>query len=492
MLRRAFVIIGLPAIVIAVPLLLRRESSTVSPAAADDRLVIITPHTESICQEFGEAFARHWLATTGRTLYVDWRSPGGASEIRMVLDAGFEAAAAAGREGIGVDVYFGGGAPDFVSQAKRGRLAALEVFQTRPEWFEGEHAPIPQAFTGETYYPPDRVWIGTCLSRFGICHNPDVLARLGLAAPRTWDGLGDPRLAGSIALADPTKSGSVARAFELLIQDQIQRRLRAGLDRPTACREGWEAALRLIQRMAANARYFTDSASKIPLEVGQGDAAAGMVIDFYGRSFAASLTTASGAPRLVWSAPAHGTNLSADPIAVLKGAPHPRLAQEFVTFVLSERGQRLWCARPGVPDGPLRRALHRYPIRRDLYTPHHLTDSTLPDGDPYHDADNLSYDADLTGGSFNTVRQIVKAMCIDSHTELQAAWRAIIAAGMPADALAVMQDVTIMPYASGGKGDPLLDSRDALTVARRVAELGGWFRANYRKAEAIARRQPSG
>ena len=86
---RASIIFGLLALIVALPLVMRRQSATTSPRKADDRLVILSPHNESIRQEFGEAFATHWEKTTGRSIYIDWRTPGGTSEIRMVLDAGF-------------------------------------------------------------------------------------------------------------------------------------------------------------------------------------------------------------------------------------------------------------------------------------------------------------------------------------------------------------------------------------------------------------------
>ena len=53
----------------------------------------------------------------------------------MVLDAGFKAAEETGRDGIGVDLFFGGGEPDFAGQAKKGRLVPLRVFETHPELF---------------------------------------------------------------------------------------------------------------------------------------------------------------------------------------------------------------------------------------------------------------------------------------------------------------------------------------------------------------------
>ncbi len=482
---RALIVFGLLAVIIALPLALRRQTATVSPGAADDRLVILTPHNESIRQEFGNAFAEHWKATTGRTLYMDWRTPGGTSEIRMVLDAGFQAAEETGRVGIGVDLFFGGGEPDFAGQARQGRFVPLEVFDKHPEWF-GEDAPVPPGFTGERYFPEDKSWVGTCMSQFGICYNPDVYQRLGAPPPESWDDLGDPRLIGNVTLADPSKSGSVARTFELLMQDQIQRRLAAGMGRQAALEQGWAAGLQLIQRMAGNARYFTDSASKVPQDVGQGNAAAGMCIDFYGRSYG-ELVTRAGRPRVVWIAPRGGTTLSADPVAVLKGAPNPELAQAFVEFCLSERGQMLWFLKPGAPGGPEARALHRTPIRRDVYTAENLALSTMPDAHPYEDEGNFTYDRSLTGGAFNTLRQLVTVMCIDSHEEMKSAWAAIVAAGMPADALAVFNDVSIMPYAKGGNGDPKFDQAGALEAAEYAAELGEWFRANYRKAEALAK-----
>ena len=488
--QRAWIILGLLTLIVALPMVLRRETATTNSRKADDHLIILTPHNESIRQEFGEAFAKHWKTTTDRSIYIDWRTPGGTSEIRMVLDAGFKAAAETGRSGIGVDLFFGGGEPDFASQSKKARLVPLRVFKTHPEWF-AEGGPIPETFTGERYYPPDHTWVGTCMSQFGICYNPDVLERLKISPPQSWQDLGDARYAGTLALADPTKSGSVARTFELVVQAEIQRKLLdSNTPREAAIAAGWQEGLQLIQRMAANSRYFTDSASKIPLDVGQGNAAAGMCIDFYGRSYSEELTTASGKPRVLWIAPMGGTTLSADPIAVLKGAPNPDLAQAFVEYSLSMEAQKLWFGRPGTPGGPMERALHRTPIRRDLYTPEILANTTMPGIDPYSDEGNFIYQRDLTGASFNTLRQMVKVMCIDSHEEMKSAWHAIRDAGMPTDALAVFQDVSIMPYAKGGRGNPILDGNDAFKAAEYAATLGEWFRANYRKAEAIARSKP--
>jgi len=488
--KRALIIFGLLALIVALPISMRRETVTVSPEKADDRLVIITPHNESIREEFGEAFAAWWKKRTNRTIYVDWRTPGGTSEIRMVLDAGFKAAKETKRDGIGIDVFFGGGEPDFASQAKQGRLVPLEVFTHHPDWF-GEQAAVPPGFTGETYFPADHVWVGCCVSRFGLAYNPDVLKRLGASVPQRWDDLADPKLIGAVALADPTKSGSVARAFELVVQDQMQRALaNAGPDLEKAKAEGWDNGMRLILKMGANSRYFTDSASKVPHDIGQGDAAAGMCIDFYGRSYHQELMRPDGTSRVDWRSPIGGATLSADPVAVLKGAPHAEIAQAFVEFVLSPEGQTLWSGKPGTPGGPKTHALHRSPIRRDVYTPEILANSINPEGNPYTDGGTITYDKELTGKTFNTLRNIVKIACIDSHEEMKHAWKAMKAAGFPEEAMTAFCNVSAISYEKVGKGDPVLDGSDPLKAAAKAAELGEWFRANYRMAEQLAKQAP--
>ena len=66
------------------PFLLKPAQST-APARYDRRLVIISPHHDRIREEFGHAFARYWKATKGETVFIDWRVPGGTSEIAMLM-----------------------------------------------------------------------------------------------------------------------------------------------------------------------------------------------------------------------------------------------------------------------------------------------------------------------------------------------------------------------------------------------------------------------
>jgi ABC-type Fe3+ transport system substrate-binding protein len=472
------------AVVVAAPIILRDDDAA-AMNKAEVRIEVITPHNELIRREFGEAFSRWYEKKHGESVYVNWRTPGGTSEIKRVLDSAFKAAEKNGSEGIGLDLFFGGGVYDFKGQAKAGRFQKLDVFENDPGLFE--NGIIPEIQSGESYYPNEHDWLGTCLSSFGICYNLDNLNRLNLEAPKTWDDLGRPGFQRGIALADPTKSGSVAKAFEMLVQQKIHIQLDKGVSQKEACESGWIEGLNLIQRIGANARYFTDVSSKVPHDVAQGNAIAGMCIDFFGRSFNEALKKEDGSSRLKFISPVGGTSYSVDPVAVLKGAPNVEVAQEFVNFIFTKEGQMLWNARPGTEMGPKIRGLRRLPVRKDLYQEPYLADMVDGAVMPYEVASEFIYDYDLTGRHFTPLRNIIRAMCIDSHEEMKSAWAALIDADFPANATAKFYDVSPVGYDETlSKIKVTMKSGDKVAVVRMMNELGSHFRENYREAELMA------
>ncbi len=525
--KRALLILAL-VVTVALPFALRPRQPALAPA--DDTVVIITPHNEAIRTEFGRGFQAWYRARTGRTVAVDWRVVGGTSDITRFLEseyiaafrnywsgqlhrewsaeiqAGFtnpklppdapavvqEARAAflASTVSCGHDVFFGGGSYDFVRQAQAGRLVPSRVRQVHPEWFTD--AVIPQRFTGEQYWDGEDCWFGNVVSSYGILYNSDALARLGLNPPREWNDLTDARYAGALALSDPTKSSSMAKAFENIIQQQMQIRLAAlGSARETqAVREGWDAGMKLIQLLAANARYFTDSSQKPPIDVAQGDCAAGICIDFYGRAQAEAVGR-RGVARLEFVTPRGGTVNSVDPIAVLRGAPHREVAELFLEYTLTLEAQKRWNFRPGTEGGPERFALRRMPVRKDFYA--HAEWQTLrsdPGADPFSDPSPLIYQPAWTSGLFLELAFATRVMGLDAHTELAAAWRAINAAPEPARsrARARLQDVSAVSYVQvNGAIRATLASKDKVDEVKLASELGAKFRQQYRDAEAIAR-----
>ena len=343
--------------------------------------------------------------------------------------------------------------------------------------------------SGEPYYDADHGWIGAVLSSFGICYNTDLLEARGLDPPTSWEDLGDPGYAGGIALADTTKSSSVTKSFEMLVQQQIQRALAAAGEaesREEVVAQGWDESMRLIQRIGANARYFTDSSAKIPRDVAQGNAVAGMCIDFYGRTISEGLKKEDGSSRMQFIMPAGGSSISVDPIAVLKGAPHPELANAFVEFVLSREGQMLWAAPPGTSMGPKYRALRRLPIRPDLYEGETL--AAMIDGAamPYEMAEGFTYDPSLTGHLFTPLRNIVRVMCIDVHEEMKEAWAALIETDFPSEATARFHDVSAVSYEKAGGEIKAGAKGSKVEAVRMLGALANVFRNNYREAKRLA------
>lgn len=450
----------LVGLVVVLPLVLREGSPPSSTNAR--RLVILTPHGEPTRAEFGRAFAAWARAERGIEVEVDWRTPGGTSDITRYLDERFAAALRlahpdlsvrgfndpqreghparqaflASSIGVGVDVLFGGGEFPFRSHAAKGYLVDAGMLQREPGWFAPEI--IPQRLSGETVYDPQGRYYGACFALFGIAASPDRLAALGLPLPTQWEDLGQPAFLGRVTLADPTKSGAVVTACERILQQQMARQ------GPVA---GWAAGHLLIRRLVANSRWITDSASKPTRDVARGDAVAAMAIDFQARAEAEwSARESGGTPRLVFTAPLGGTSVSADPIAVLRGAPEPELARDFVWFVLSPQGQRLWNYRVGEAGGPVQYALRRAPVRADVLTPADRASMSDPDLDPRELAARFTYQPAWTAHLYPLLGPFIKATALDPRDDLTAAWVAIIRAGGPdrvPQAWAAFTDLTV-------------------------------------------------
>jgi len=548
--KKEALVVGAMLMTLAGPFLLRPAGST-GPARYDRRLVVMTPHHELIRREFGAAFSRFWKEKTGEVVFVDWRVPGGTSDIALLLKSEYIGAfqvywektlglewtgkvagacldgktvfsegtvEAKARKaflesevGIGVDLFFGGGPYDFQQQARAGVLVAANgkgqgglpaVRKAHPEWFS--EAGIPETLSGETFRDKDERWVGTCLSSFGIVFNRDVLRRLGIEKdPEAWSDLADPRLMGQVALSDPSKSGSVTKAFEMVIQQQM----RVAFDDLTAkqgagrfakspqeiekeaVRIGWMEGMRLIQRIAANARYFTDSSPKIPLEVSRGDAAAGMCIDYYGRSAEEQTRGKDGTSRVGFVSPVGGTAVSVDPVGMLRGAPDGELATAFMDFVLSDAGQGLWGLKAGVAGGPKTVALRRLPVRRDWYVESRLGMMSDPEERAFEKAKLFHYEANWTGPVFNAVRFLIRVMCVDTHVELRAAWEDLERAGFPKEATKTFHEIGLIHFdnAAGGVTETLA-SRDKAQETRLARQLGDAFRKQYGLAGSLARR----
>lgn len=264
-------------------------------------------------------------------------------------------------------------------------------------------APLGDGMIGaERTYDADQYWIGTALSSFGIVFNREMMEEAGFKDdPTTFADLTNPRLQGLVALADPRQSGSLTTAIDMILSAQVWRAGAAGgwgdlltqrgaVEKAIAAGHGaevdeaWRKSWRILREICANARYYASSSTKPPIDVSQGEAAAGLAIDFYGKSQAQAILRPGQDPadgRVGYVDPLGESNYDADPVTILHGGPSFPLAQAFVRFCLSKEAQALWqfpANRPGLkkpnpkneagaPMGPAQHELRRLPIRRDLY-----------------------------------------------------------------------------------------------------------------------------
>lgn len=438
------VIALLLGVILGVPFVLTSGRHAQAPADDAHRLVVVTPHVPQIRAEFGRAFEAWYLREYGEAVSVDWRAPGGTTEIRKQLEAMFQGAVKSLAEqgrlhlspddnfalpagSIEYDLFFGGGSFDHGLVASgvsvvvpspqgdaTGTTVTVKIPMSAPAGFTqdeldglfGENRIGPQ-----TLYDPKQFWIGTALSSFGIVYNRDVFGRLGVDQPDSFEDLTDPRLIGWVALADPRQSGSITTTFDSILGNQ-----------------GWERGWRTLRGMCGATRYFTNSSTKPPIDVSMGEAAAGLAIDFYGRGQAQVIGETGGGDRVGYTDPAGSVYVDADPVSLINGATHPELARRFIRFCMTEEGQALWqfragdASNPTGPDGlamgPVEHELRRMPVRRVMYEKYF--DAFVDKVNPFEIVSDVQNPGWRTG-----VQMMMGCFGVDLADECRAAYRAI-------------------------------------------------------------------
>lgn len=412
--------------------------------------MIASPHWEGVRAEFTRGFSQ-WREAAGRgPVRIDWLDLGGTSSILKYIKSEFSRSP----DGIGIDIMFGGGIDPFIELTRLGYAAVWKAPQDILE-------AIPRTISGMPCYDEGYHWYGAALSGFGIVYNKVVLAKLGLPEPKEWEDLASPKAFSWVASADPRASGSIHMIYEIILQAY-----------------GWDRGWRVITTTSANVRAFFKGSYDVPKSVAAGDTAYGIAID----SYALAQQARAGADKIGYVLPEGLTVINPDAICILQGAPHRTLAEEFLTYVLSEAGQRLWMLPKGDPDGPQAYDIRRMSIRRDLYEKY--VERIVVPMNPFKFRTSVHQDAGLAARRWGVVNDLIGALCIDTHDDLVAAWKAIIEAGLPEDAVAEMCRMPV----DGQEALKLADSwDDAAMRSSTVADWSRFAQQKYRKAAAMAR-----
>jgi ABC-type Fe3+ transport system substrate-binding protein len=513
-------------------------------------VVIITAHNETLRREYGNGFSKWYKEKTGQNVTVDWRHPGGGRDIIRYIDSMFinnfrfywentlnkrwsqkirsafirldqinpatatsiEAevmeAFLASNVGCEIDLLFGGGVYDHKIQAAKGFSVPSNIIHRRPDLFTDDT--IPEFFAGERLWDSEGYWVGTNLTSFGIIYNADAIKDLKVdTKPTSWMDLADPKYFRGIAIVDPTKSSSTLKSYEMLIQQQMQMVLKEELNKSNsneitekmesyAISEGWMRGLKLIQKIVANGRYFTDSSSKTVVDVASGDCPIGIATDFYGRSQRTTLQERSKSDRFCFVLPKGGCSPSPDPISMFRGTKHRELAEAFIEYILSLPGQKLTGFKIGTPGGPVCAPLCRTPILKTVYSDEYSQYHNDISVNPYETTEDFIYRENWTKPVFASLSYLFKMAFLDASEELSSAWHAIITARKEGNyeaaelALETMSNLDDYDYETA-KTDivALAKNKDPLEAAKQQSNITNHFRAQYKRAKMIAKRRQS-
>ena len=371
------------------PMTRHSSSSPQNNAFSSSKIVIISPHSDGIRSEFKRAFINWYGQTYHQTIDVEWLDAGGTSDCLKYVFSEFKRQPG----GIGIDLFFGGGTDPYLALKKQGLLSAVTIDSAVLR-------PIPRTFSGIDIYDSLGYWFGTALSGFGIVYNKWVVDKMKFSPPVEWRDLADRRYYSWVGAADPRNSGTMHIMFELILQAY-----------------GWEEGWRICTGLAANSRSFSKGASDIPKMVARGDIAYGLAIDFYGWAEVSE----AGDDLVGMLLPRDLTIISADCIAMLKGASHPVESQRFIEFTLSEYGQKLFFLRKGAPGGPVEQELNRMPVRPDLYDLYQSQSNVRQN--PFDAPNTMQFDQERSGRRWMLINDLFGIACIDKRELLQAAWQ---------------------------------------------------------------------
>lgn len=417
----------------------------------ESTLVIISPNNTDIENEYETAFSHYYARKYGSRITIEWRDVGGgASSIAQYLRNVYQ-----NSDRSGIDLVWGGG--DYVFEA----LAKDNILQ-KMQLDKDVLANIPETMGGLRLYDADRRWCGTALSGFGILYNKALLERLKIAPPAHWEDLGGPRFFDLIGLADPTQSGSAAASYEMVVQSA------------PSWPEGWAKLLDIL----GNAKKFYAGAGDAAEAVPSGEAVAATCIDFYG-----SNRMMKYPDTLVYLSPKGQTAFNPDPIGILRNPPHPALAQRFVDFLLSKKGQALWALPAGHPDGPIDATLGRQPIRKDIYSDY-AGEFSPAIVNPYAAGQTMAVNTELWSDSYGLLRSLVWAAAVRNLEQLKAAKKKLIDTDFDPALLAEFNKLPANVADQAAVKKTYEEMQDKVQRDRIVTDWVTWFRDKY---ERVAR-----
>lgn len=171
------------------------------------------------------------------------------------------------------------------------------------------------------YKDPEGFWTGTDVDFIGFATNKKFLAEKGLRAPQSWEELTRPEFAGQICLGSPATSGTGYTFITTVLQLMGESK-------------GWE----YLKRFNTNVAQYTRSGIGPTQLVGRGEVGVGLL---FAHDILGSIH--KGFP-IEMSLPQEGTGYDLFCVVMLKGAPEPEEAKQFIDWAVTPESQELLAA----------------------------------------------------------------------------------------------------------------------------------------------------
>ncbi|MFN4045842.1 MAG: ABC transporter substrate-binding protein, partial [Acidilobaceae archaeon] len=364
------------------------EATTPPPQVSPVTLRVITRHPGEIQVATKEAFLRSEIARMYNIVNIEFYPLDPVVWVSAIKRRG------------DFDVAWGGGPTLFDTLYANGLLAPLEgrlVLEAV--------AQIPDTLAGTSMKrvgPDGKVyWVAASVASFGFTVNYDVIRKFNLPVPSKWSDLASPELGRPLArelrpmvsIADPTRSTSHTRMYEIILQAY-----------------GWELGWVNLTLMAANS-LIEGGSTEARDNVKEGKVAVAITIDFFG------YTVMKANPATEYIIPEGETIVNGDPIALLTTSRNVEAAKAFIAWILTE-GQKIW----------FREDINRLPANpRSFETPEGAQRKDLKAVfDKLATVRGIDFDDDRALKIERAMQAYFKATLVDLDALLKEVWRKLL------------------------------------------------------------------
>ena len=342
-------------------------------AAAPRQINILTSYPDEVMARFESAFEKRYPQYRIRFL---WRMPHDALPY-LEQQSGNET----------VDVYWSASPRTFARLKDQRLLRKLDI----------GHGTLPARIGKTQISDPDGYYLATEIAAYVFAWNQKKLDALGVAPPRDWPDLVNPKLRNNIALPVPAEVGFAPVMFDIVLQAY-----------------GWKAGWAMWSEIAGLSRLVRRGSTFISDLIGSGDTAIGLSIDFF-----VNAAIANGAD-IRQRYPIHN-GINPGHIALPLAGNNAAGAQAFAEFVLSPEGQRLLTLRD----------IRKLPVRPEIYT-----NADSNEFNPFRAAADgaMNYDGERGRWRLAVISAIFSSMLAEPHAEISALWQRVHvaeAAGKP-------------------------------------------------------------